>query len=192
LAVADQTATEEAAQRLAATICRELGVPPVKIRVSGMRPHDQRGELHGLYDPRQSTPIITVWMRTAKRLEVVAVKTFLRTLLHEICHHLDYHLLGLTESYHTAGFYQRESSLLRIVALGSPHAPRRRGGKPPGRNPNDAAPLERAQRSAIASASSTSPMATKQSGPTRRGIELLRTLAAQLAARTGPGGSRSS
>ena len=36
---------------------------------------------------------------------------FLRTLLHEICHHLDYHLYRLPDSFHTEGFYKRESSL---------------------------------------------------------------------------------
>jgi len=42
---------------------------------------------------------------------VVAFKTNLRTLLHEICHHLDYALLRLADSLHTDGFYKRESSL---------------------------------------------------------------------------------
>jgi hypothetical protein len=47
----------------------------------------------------------------------VAFKTFLRTLLHELCHHLDYALLNLRDSLHTQGFYQRESSL--FAALGA-------------------------------------------------------------------------
>ncbi len=55
--------------------------------------------------------MITVWMRTAERRKVVAFRSFLRTLLHEICHHLDYELFGLPESFHTEGFYKRESSL---------------------------------------------------------------------------------
>ena len=32
---------------------------------------------------------------------------------HELCHHLDYELLRLPDSFHTDGFYRRESSLLR-------------------------------------------------------------------------------
>ena len=44
---------------------------------------------------------VKLWMITAKRGQVVAFRTFLRTLLHEICHHLDYTLLDLSESYHT-------------------------------------------------------------------------------------------
>jgi hypothetical protein len=50
-------------------------------------------------------------MRTAKKKRVVAFKTFLRTLLHELGHHLDFTLLELPESYHTEGFFKRESSL---------------------------------------------------------------------------------
>jgi len=53
-----------------------------------------------------------VWMRTAKHRRVVAFRTYLRTLLHELCHHLDYELLKLPDSFHTEGFYRRESSLV--------------------------------------------------------------------------------
>ena len=52
-------------------------------------------------------------MRTAHRVQVVKFKTFLRTLLHELCHHLDYQKFRLKDSFHTEGFYRRESSLLR-------------------------------------------------------------------------------
>jgi len=50
-------------------------------------------------------------MRTAKQKRVVPFKAFLRTLLHEFCHHLDYELYKLPDSFHTEGFYKRESSL---------------------------------------------------------------------------------
>jgi hypothetical protein len=50
-------------------------------------------------------------MRTVARKQVVAFKTFLRTILHELCHHLDYELYKLPETFHTEGFYKRESSL---------------------------------------------------------------------------------
>jgi hypothetical protein len=36
-----------------------------------------------------------------------------RARLHELCHHLDYELLRLPDSFHTDGFFRRESSLLR-------------------------------------------------------------------------------
>ena len=53
----------------------------------------------------------TLWMRTARQKRVVAFRTFLRTLLHEIGHHVDYTRLRLGDSFHTQGFYQRESHL---------------------------------------------------------------------------------
>jgi hypothetical protein len=70
-----------------------------------------------LYTPSSSRAAasIKVWMITAKRGQVVAFKTYLRTLLHEIGHHLDYTLLRLTESFHTDGFYRRESSLFHQI-----------------------------------------------------------------------------
>jgi hypothetical protein len=113
--------TETHAERLVARICRQLGVPPVAVRVAGERPHDRRGELHGLYrsSAGATRDTITVWMRTAKRHEVVASRTFLRTLLHEVCHHLDICLFELPSSYHSTGFYRRESSLFRAVARGT-------------------------------------------------------------------------
>ena len=52
-------------------------------------------------------------MRTAKRGQVVAFKTLLRTLIHELCHHLDYELHGLDNTFHTEGFFRRESSIMR-------------------------------------------------------------------------------
>src|SRR5262249_10127749 len=78
------------------------------------RPHARWGELHGLYETTGrpgDTPIITLWMRTARQKRVVAFRTFLRTLLHEIGHHFDYTRLQLGDSFHTQGFYQRESHL---------------------------------------------------------------------------------
>jgi hypothetical protein len=50
-------------------------------------------------------------MRTARHRRVVAFRTFLRTLLHEAGHHLDYTYLKLAHSFHTEGFFKRESSL---------------------------------------------------------------------------------
>ena len=60
-------------------------------------------------------------MRTARRKQVVAFRTFLRTLLHEFCHHLDYECYKLHDSFHTEGFYKRESSLLKqLLPLDKP------------------------------------------------------------------------
>ena len=80
------------------------------------RPHNDYGELHGLYEPVERTrprAKIYVWMRTAKRQQVVAFKTYLRTLIHEFCHHLDFEYYKFEDSFHTKGFFQRESSIVK-------------------------------------------------------------------------------
>ena len=48
-------------------------------------------------------------MRTAAYERPVALRTFVRTVLHEVCHHLDFEKLELADSYHTEGFFRRES-----------------------------------------------------------------------------------
>lgn len=105
--------TEILCQQLLTGLTRSLGIAPARVTVLARRPHNAWGELHGLYVPAEagSQAHITVWMRTARRVQVVAFRTFLRTLVHEFGHHLDYTLLGLEESFHTEGFYKRESSL---------------------------------------------------------------------------------
>lgn len=110
-------AVERACQQLTDALLGALDLPRVRIVVQARRPSDATGELHGLYEPTQGSrlPRITVWMRTARRQQVVAFRSFLRTLVHEWLHHLDYELYGLAESFHTAGFYQRESSLANAL-----------------------------------------------------------------------------
>jgi len=111
---------EALAQHVTDGICAALRVPRVRVRVQLRRPPLRGGELQGLYEPGNGggRDVITVWMLTAKRGQVVAYRTFLRTLLHEICHHLDYTLLHLRDSLHTQGFYQRESSLFHALGAG--------------------------------------------------------------------------
>jgi len=108
----DRAATQAASERVIGGLMEVLGAPPVRVEVLAARPHATWGELHGLYTAeRGRRPKIQLWMRTAKQKRVVAFRTYLRTLLHEVGHHLDYTILRLNESYHTEGFYKRESSL---------------------------------------------------------------------------------
>ncbi|MGH7309270.1 MAG: DinB family protein [Candidatus Rokuibacteriota bacterium] len=112
LASESRERTWEASDRLLRGLGQELGVPPVHVEVLAARPHRRWGELHGLYTAEQGrAPKIQLWMRTAKQRRVVAFRTYLRTLLHELGHHLDYTMLRLRDSLHTEGFYKRESSL---------------------------------------------------------------------------------
>jgi len=120
------TAINAACQALADEICRELGVAAIRVEIRGVRPRDSRRELHGIFYPNARPPRLMVWMRTAQRREVVRPKTFLRTLAHELGHYFDYSLLKLGDSYHTKGFFQRESYLARqlFVALENKDGPR--------------------------------------------------------------------
>ena len=116
----DQTKeVESVCQRILDQLTAALNVAAVRVEIYAARPHGRWGELHGLYTQAEKRDLarIEVWMRTARRRQIVAFRTFLRTLLHELCHHLDYELLKLPESFHTEGFYQRESSLLNQLAL---------------------------------------------------------------------------
>ena len=122
---------ERAVQALADQICRLMAVDPVRVEVRGVRPHNTRGELHGIFYPRgpsgrPGAPLIILWMRTAQRHDMVKPRTFLRTLMHELGHYLDYALLRLSESFHTTGFFKRESFLVRILC--PPGAPSPRSG----------------------------------------------------------------
>lgn len=110
----DRMAVQRECQQLVDALVAGYHVRAVRVRVLAVRPADDSGELHGLYEPEEGDrlPRLTAWMRTAQRRQVVAFKTFLRTVIHELCHHLDYELFALEETFHTEGFYKRESSLV--------------------------------------------------------------------------------
>lgn len=101
-------------ESLMTSLCHNFSVTPIRVEVLGVRPHNARGELHGLFRLTRP-PEIQLWMRTAQRHAVVKPRTFVRTLLHELCHYLDYSLLKLDDSYHTMGFFKRESFLVRAL-----------------------------------------------------------------------------
>jgi hypothetical protein len=115
LSTGKRRATAKAASSLLLALCQQLGVPAVRVTVRTVRPEIPGGELHGLYTfaEKGTDPTIEVWMKTAAHERVVRFRTFLRTLLHELMHHLDVTLLDLDDSFHTEGFFKRESSLVR-------------------------------------------------------------------------------
>jgi hypothetical protein len=96
------------------TVCSGFyKVPNCELRVLAARPLRVREgwstELFGDYAPE--TMLIRVWMRTAVRKEVTSFGTFLSTLCHEFCHHLDFHKFQFQNSWHTRGFYERTAAL---------------------------------------------------------------------------------
>jgi hypothetical protein len=97
-------------------VCEGLGAETLIVRIRSRRPLSSDEELQGLYERTEGEPsVLTVWMRTAAKGQVVAFKSFIRTVLHELCHHIDYAYFGLADSLHTEGFFRRESSLYRQV-----------------------------------------------------------------------------
>lgn len=117
LAAQERRAIGAAARAITARLCKVLEVSTPTVRVLARRPSNATSELHGLYERHEDgRAIIRVWMRTAAHSRVVAFRTFLRTLLHEVCHHLDYDHFALADSYHTQGFFRRESHLVRQLA----------------------------------------------------------------------------
>ena len=117
LARGHRATVQKGAQPLIDALVAGFAVPPVDVRVLAVRPSDVDGELHGLYEPDEELPTarISVWMRTAQKKQVVAFNSFLRTLVHEFLHHLDYEHFKLAETFHTEGFYKRESSLTNAL-----------------------------------------------------------------------------
>jgi hypothetical protein len=104
-----------------------------ELRVLAARPLRVREystfELFGDY--HRDTILIRVWMRTAVQKKVTSFGTFLSTLVHEFCHHLDFQKFHFPDSWHTRGFYERTATLYHH-AKGSPRkklvwAPLRRG-----------------------------------------------------------------
>jgi hypothetical protein len=96
-------------------------VPECSVRVLAARPLRVReystSELFGDYHP--DTLAIRVWQRTAIRKEITSFGTFLSTLCHEFCHHLDFQRFGFRDFWHTRGFYER-TALLYHHARGTP------------------------------------------------------------------------
>jgi len=139
LSAGDRRRVQRACVAVARGVCDDLGISRVRVRVGGRRPMDaDGGELFGQcsWDEEETRgALVEVWMRTAKRGQAVAFKTLLRTLIHELCHHLDYELHGLDNTFHTEGFFRRESSIMRqLVDLAA--APEPEPGREPESDPD--------------------------------------------------------
>jgi hypothetical protein len=104
---------------------RVLRARPLRVREGGWA-----SELFGDYAP--TTKLIRIWTRTAIRKQVTSFGTFLSTLCHEFCHHLDCQRFGFRSSPHTRGFYQR-TALLYHHARGTPMKRLAWSRMPPGR-----------------------------------------------------------
>jgi hypothetical protein len=144
LSADDRSATHKASAALVHALCDMLAIPRCVVKVLARRPAKATYELHGLYERDDETPaILRVWMRTAANEKVVSFRTFVRTLLHEACHHLDFELYDLRDTFHTEGFFKRESSLVRQLLPKAERKPKAVRKAAPARKPDPAAPAER-------------------------------------------------
>jgi len=122
VAEGEPDAVRAAGLTLLGSLCERYEVPKPKLQVLGIRPHQVwegvcSYQLFGDYTP--ATQRIRVWLRTAMRGQVTTGKSFLSTLLHELCHHLDVQAFSWPDSPHTRGFYGRVDVLYHHV-LGTP------------------------------------------------------------------------
>ncbi len=122
LAAESQAAVQASCQGLLDVLSDRFGVPRPRVQIHQARPRDADSELHGCYRAGSDGGRLEVWMRTAVQRRVVRFRTFMRTLAHEYCHHLDHAIHHWGYSFHTEGFFKRESHL--VDQLAGPPAPR--------------------------------------------------------------------
>ena len=93
----------------------EVKAPTIKILSVRPRTETQNWvqELYGDYDPE--TFKIRLWMKTAIQKKTTSYGTLFSTLCHEFYHHLDIVSLGLPNSFHTRGFYERTGLLYHHI-----------------------------------------------------------------------------
>jgi hypothetical protein len=107
---------------IAKHVSESFDVQSPKVRVLGLRPLEegdrQVDELFGDYD--LEIKLIRLWMRTAVLGKMTSYGTFLSTLCHELCHHLDVVHFDFENTFHTRGFYER-AGLLYSHARGVPN-----------------------------------------------------------------------
>lgn len=104
MACAELLATAADFYSVATPPVRVLAARPLRVQEGGWAT-----ELFGDY--HHDNKLIRVWMRTAVQKHVTSFGTFLSTLCHEFCHHLDRERLGFPQTPHTRGFYERTAAL---------------------------------------------------------------------------------
>ncbi len=117
LAREDRKAVQISATAIGVAFSGAYDIPAPKVRILGVRPREVTEtsvtETFGDYDTE--THKIRLWMRTAVLQKPTAFGTFLSTLCHELCHHLDVVHLDLENTYHTRGFYERAGLLYHYI-----------------------------------------------------------------------------
>lgn len=117
LADANKKELQIACKDLLDALSAAYNVKPPGIKVLAARPlkvtDNWVTETFGDYDPE--TTQIRLWMRTAVQKKTTSYGTFLSTLCHEFCHHLDMVSLELPDTFHTRGFYERTALIYHHI-----------------------------------------------------------------------------
>lgn len=112
-----RTEVKKTTSALATTLAAAFNVAAPSVRILGARPLEvtetSADELFGDYD--LETALIRLWMKTPLKKKPTSYGTFLSTLCHEFCHHLDIVSFELPNTYHTRGFYERAGLLYHHV-----------------------------------------------------------------------------
>ncbi|MBS2002617.1 MAG: hypothetical protein U0103_18765 [Candidatus Obscuribacterales bacterium] len=113
----DRKQVQAASAALLAELANAFEVSPPPLKVLNARPvrvtENYATETFGDYD--FDSTLIRLWMRTAVQKKMTSYGTYLSTLCHEFCHHLDVVALNLPHTYHTRGFYERSGLLYHHV-----------------------------------------------------------------------------
>lgn len=117
LSCEDRSEVQANSNELAKSLADFYEIKAPTVKVLGVRPTEESNgfvdETFGDYS--FATARIRLWMRTAVLEKATSFGTLLSTLCHEICHHLDVVYLGLPNTFHTRGFYERAGLLYHHV-----------------------------------------------------------------------------
>lgn len=107
-------------QRLLDYLCDKYSIPRVRLQViSRPQPNRRQGgrlKMKTFGDYNRASQTIRIFNLTAVKQQVVSIKVFAETLLHEFMHHYDINYLKLSDTPHTKGFYMRISDLQRKLS----------------------------------------------------------------------------
>ncbi len=117
LAAEDRKAVLVASRLLIYALSDFYQVKRPSVRILSVRPQETQGEwifqTFGDYNPE--TLLIRLFMKTAVQKKTSSYGTFLSTLVHEFCHHLDVVSLELPNTFHTRGFFERVAVLYHHI-----------------------------------------------------------------------------
>lgn len=102
-------------QKLINYLCDVFNIRALNVVVHNTRRRlKKHGEIYGYYDYKS----IHIYNKTGRKGNVVSIKSYFDTLLHEFMHHYDLCYLGLPKTLHTSGFYRRINDLKEKITKG--------------------------------------------------------------------------